>query len=155
MSHEITLQSRLPSVLRAQVEALLFFNSAQHRMRDAIDASIERYGLPEIVDEDGWLRLRVAGVEQVQTLFAVRKNMAGERAVGAVAYIRESIERMTVVHVSVADEYSAQGRYAQERVLPQLLYQIRDVAKRTTGIRHVDVAYRRHRPPATQHALAS
>jgi hypothetical protein len=154
MSHEITLQSRLPSALRAQVEALLFFNSAQHRMRDAIEASIERYGLPEIIDENGWLHLRVAGLEQVQTLFAVRKNIAGERAVGAVAYIRESVERITVVHVSVADEYSAQGRYAHERVLPQLLYKIRDVAKRTTGIRHVDLAYRRNRSPATEQALA-
>lgn len=146
MPYEIKLKSRLPATMRGQVEALLFFNAGQHRMRHAIQATIERYGIPELVDDDGWLRIQVAGVPEVQTLFAVHEENVRARPVGAVVYVRDSFERITVVHLGVADDYSVGGRYAQERVLPRLLQQIRQVARCTSGIRHVEVAYCRNRP---------
>jgi len=43
MPYEITVKSRLPATMRGQLEALLFFNSGQFRMRHAIEATIERY----------------------------------------------------------------------------------------------------------------
>ena len=146
MPYEIKLKSRLPATMRGQVEALLFFNAGQHRMRHAIQATIERYGIPELVDDDGWLRIQVAGVADVETLFAVHEENDRARPVGAVVYVRDSFERITVVHLGVADDYSVGGRYAQERVLPRLLQQIRQVARCTSGIRHVEVAYCRNRP---------
>jgi hypothetical protein len=146
MAYQIKVKSRLPATMRGQVEALLFFNAGQHRMRHAIQATIERYGIPELVDDDGWLRIQVAGVPEVQTLFAVHEENERVRPVGAVVYVRDSFERITVVHLGVADDYAFGGRYAQERVLPRLLQQIRQVARRTSGIRHVEVAYCRNRP---------
>ena len=146
MAYEITVKSRLPAAMRGQLEALLFFNAGQFRMRHAIEATIERFGMPEIIEEDGWLRVQVAGVAEVQTLFAVHEEGGGARPVGVVIYVRDTFERITVVHVGVADDYAFGGSYAQERVLPRLLQQIRQVARRTSGIRHVEVAYRRNRP---------
>ena len=146
MPYQITVKSRLPATMRGQLETLLFFNSGQHRMRHAIQATIDLYGIPELIDDQGWLRVQVAGVHEVQTLFAVHEEDGRARPVGVVVYVRDTFERITVVHVGVADDYACGGPYASERVLPRLLQQIRQVARRTTGIRHVEVAYSRNRP---------
>ena len=148
MPYKITVKSRLPATMRGQLETLLFFNSGQHRMRHAIQATIERYGVPELIEDNGWLRVQVAGVHEVQTLFAVHEEDRRARPVGVVVYVRDTFERITVVHVGVADDYAFGGPYGSERVLPRLLQQIRQVARRTSGIRHVEVAYSRNRPRA-------
>ncbi len=51
MAYAITVKSRLPVTMRGQLEALLFFNAGQFRMRHAIEATIERFGIPEIIEE--------------------------------------------------------------------------------------------------------
>ncbi len=56
---------------RAALEQLLFFNVNQHRVRVGIQQSIETYGVPEIHEQDGSLRVRVGDIAGVQTLFAV------------------------------------------------------------------------------------
>lgn len=146
MRYQIAVKSRLPLAMRGQLESLLFFNAGQHRMRTAIQASIERYGIPELTDEGGWLQLRVAGVPEAATLFAVHEEAGGAaRPVGAVVYVKDDCGRVTVVHVSVADDHAFGGRFAHDRVLPRLLEEIRRMARSTTGSRHIEVAYRRER----------
>jgi hypothetical protein len=148
MSYTIAFKSRVPSAMRGQLEALMFFNAGQHRFRREIVATIERYGLPELIDHRGMLVVTLAGVPEVQTLFAIHEEGGCERPVGAVVYVRDSFEQITVLHLGVADDYAAGGPYAGERVLPRLLAKIRQVARRTTGIRHVEVAYRHTRSRA-------
>lgn len=145
MAYRIKVKSRLPATMRGQLETLLFFNAGQHRIREEIEATIERYGLPELIEAGGWLQLGVAGIPEVQTLFAVHEEDGGARPVGVVVYVRDTFERITVLHVGVADDYAFGGPYASERVLQRLMQQIRQVARRTSGIRHVEVAYRRKR----------
>ena len=55
---------------RNALEQLLFFNVNQHRVRVGIQQSIETYGVPEIYEQDGGLRVRVGDIAGVQTLFA-------------------------------------------------------------------------------------
>jgi hypothetical protein len=145
MSYRITVKSRLPATMRGQLEALLFFNTGQHRIRQEIEATIERYGLPELIDDSGSLHVQVAGIPEVQTLFAIHEEDGRARPVGVVVYVRDSFERITVLHVGVAADYAFGGPYSGERVLHRLMQQIRQVARRTSGIRHVEVAYRRNR----------
>ena len=145
MAHTIVVSSRLPAAMRGQLEAILFFNAGQHRVRHEIETTIERFGIPELIEQDGWLRVQVASVPEVQTLFALHEDGGRARPVGAVIYLRDTFERITVVHNGVADDYAAGGRYAAERVLARLMQEIRRVARRTSGIRQVELAYRRTR----------
>jgi hypothetical protein len=145
MTYRITVKSRLPATMRGQLEALLFFNAGQHRIRQEIEATIERYGIPELIDDRGLLHIQVAGIPEVQTLFAVHEQDGLARPVGVVVYVRDSFERITVLHVGVASDYAYGGPYSTERVLQRVMQQIRQVARRTSGIRHVEVAYRRSR----------
>jgi len=152
MSDTIRLTSRLPLASRGALEALLFFNVRQHALRRQIEATIERFGIPEIIEQDGWLRVSVAGLPDVQCLYAVR----GERdePVGAVIYTRDAVDRIMVVHLSVASDSSLNLAGGGRVVLYRLLAQIRRVARCTTGVRHVEVAYRARRPvrPAAEFA---
>ena len=61
----------MPVDQRNALEQLLFFNVNQHRVRVGIQQSIDTYGVPEIYEEEGSLRVRVGDVAGVQTLFAV------------------------------------------------------------------------------------
>lgn len=146
MTPKITVTSRLPAHVRGDLELLLFFNACQHRMRREIEQTIERFGLPEIVEHNGWLRVQVAGLAEVQSLYAVHQENGHARPVGVVIYVRDSFERFTVVHIGVAEDYAAGGAHASERVLLRLLQEIRRVARRTSGIRHVELAYSQSRP---------
>jgi hypothetical protein len=146
MTPRITVTSRLPAHLRADLESLLFFNARQHRMRHEIEQTIARFGVPEIVEQNGWLRVQVAGLPEVQSLYAVHQDGGRARPVGAVIYVRDAFERFTVVHIGVAEDYAAGGSHASERVLLRLVQEIRRVARRTSGIRHVELAYCRNRP---------
>ena len=143
MSDSIRLTSRLPLASRSALEALLFFNVRQHALRAQIEATIERFGIPEVIEQDGWLRIGVAGLPDVQCLYAVRGDR--DEPVGAVIYIRDSIDRITVVHLSVASDASLNLPGGGRVVLHRLLQQIHRVARCTTGIRHVELAYRARR----------
>jgi hypothetical protein len=128
--------------MRGQLETMLFFNQGQHRMRQAIEATIERYGVPEVVEIDGALTLQIAQCPEVQTLFAVQSADRGARPVGVVVYLRDSVERITVLHLCVADDHAMGGRFSSQHVLQRLLHHIRGVARRTQGIERMALAYR-------------
>ncbi len=74
LSVSIGITSKLPANQRAALEQLLFFNVNQHRVRDGIQQSIETYGVPEIYEQDGGLRVRVGDIAGVQTLFAISRS---------------------------------------------------------------------------------
>ena len=158
MSFEaLRLTSTLPLSQRSALEALLFFNVRQHALRGQIEATIARFGMPEIVEERGLLRVAVAALPDVQCLYALRGDR--EEPIGVVVYVRDSIDRITVVHLSVAPDEMLRQPGAGRFVLHRLLHQIRRVARLTTGIRHVELAYRavrvaRGTPPLAAAAIA-
>src|SRR5271156_1271504 len=86
----IGITSKLAAEFRPALEQLLFFNINQHRVRLGIQQSIDTYGVPEIYEQEGGLRIRVGDIEGVQTLFAVS---ADGRPVGVAVFVRLAHER--------------------------------------------------------------
>jgi hypothetical protein len=147
MADDFRLTSRLPASSRAALEALMFFNVRQHALRDEIASTIERFGIPEIVAQNGRLQILVAGLPDVQCLYAVRGSSEEAEPVGVVVYVRDSIDRLTIVHLSVLPDGSLNLAGGGRIVLHRLLNQIRRVARCTAGIERVELAYRAHRAP--------
>jgi hypothetical protein len=145
MAYQILCKTRVPMWMRGQVESLLFFNGGQHRVRDAIAASIERYGVPEVTEDASGLCIAVSGTPKAQTLWAVHEEGSLSRVVGVLVYARDAADEITVLHVGVADDYAQGGAYASEHVLARLLQQARRIARETAGVRHLGVAYRHSR----------
>ena len=145
ISRQVSFVSALPAEHYHQLEALLFFNGRQHRVRKGIETAISRFGAPEIVAEGQSLRVRVGGETDAQCLFAVERDGKQLRPVGVILYVRDSFERITVLHLVVAEAYAAGGPRAGYSLLLRLVQAVRRVARRTAGIRHVELVYSREK----------
>jgi hypothetical protein len=138
---EMVFTSSLPVEHHRELELLLFFNRRQDAVRPGILAAIDRYGPPEIVNDGRCVRVRVAGPTEVQCLFAVERHEALSRPVGLVLYTRDSFEHITILHLVVAATYAAGGPRASRQLPLRLVQAVRRVARRTSGIRHVELMY--------------
>ncbi|NJD10973.1 MAG: hypothetical protein FIB01_11250 [Gemmatimonadetes bacterium] len=148
VTRDITFVSSLPEQHQPQLEALLFFNRRQDKVLPGILDAISRYGAPEIVAGSHGLKVRVAGPVEAQCLFAVERAGGATRPVGVILYTRDSFERITVLHLVVAEEYAAGGPRADQHLLLRLVQAVRRVARRTSGIRHVELLYSHSRARA-------
>ena len=136
LSGSIGITSKLPANQRAALEQLLFFNVNQHRVRVGIQQSIETYGVPEIYEQDGDLRVRVGDIADVQTLFAISDL---GRPLGVAVFVRSAHERFAVLHLGVEPRLSHE---VNTRVLLKLMHEIRSAARRTHGVDRIELVYK-------------
>ena len=128
----------MPVEQRAALEQLLFFNVNQHRVRVGIQQSIETYGVPEIHEQDGSLRVRVGDIAGVQTLFAVSDI---GRPLGVAVFVRSAHERFAVLHLGLEPRLSMTPDL-NTRVLLKLMHEIRSAARRTRGVDRIELVYK-------------
>ncbi len=138
LSGSIGITSKLPVEQRDALEQLLFFNVNQHRVRLGIQQSIETYGVPEIFEQDGGLRVRVGDIAGVQTLFAVSDL---GKPLGVAVFVRSAHERFAVLHLGVEPRLR-ESPEVNSRVLLRLMYEIRSAARRTRGVDRIELVYK-------------
>jgi hypothetical protein len=136
----IDITSNLLVEQRAALEQLLFFNVNQHRVRMGIQQSIDTYGVPEIHEHEGSLKVRVGDIVGVQNLFAL--STAG-RLLGVAVFMRSAHERFAVLHLGVETRRFAAPDLST-RVLLKLMHEIRGAARRTQGVERIDLVYKDH-----------
>jgi hypothetical protein len=100
---------------------------------------IDRFGPPEIQPDGEWLRVQVAGLSGVQSLFAV--EVATGRPIGVAVYTRADLEHVTVLHLGLSEEFCAGGEREGWRLLLRLLKEIRRSSRRVKGVRRMSVLY--------------
>ena len=138
MGEPIVIASALPIAQRSALEHLLFFNVNQHRVRVGIEQSIATYGVPEIYDHEGSLRVRVGDIEGVQTLFAVS---ASGRPLGVAVFVRLPHERFVVLHLGVEPRLGSTVD-VNTPVLLKLMHGIRGAARGARGVQRIEVVYK-------------
>jgi len=134
----IGITSKLAAEQRPALEQLLFFNVNQHRVRSGIQQSIDTYGVPEIYEKDGDLRIRVGDISGVQTLFAVS---ADGRPLGIAVFVRSAHERFAVLHLGIDPVLGATPE-SNTRILLKLMHEIRSAARRTRGVDCIELVYK-------------
>ncbi len=139
MRTPVSFTSRIAVEHRVTLEQLLFFNACQSRVASGIVDAIDKYGPPEIHDDNGWLRVKVAGLPEVQSLFVV-DNATG-LPIGVAVYTRADLEHITVLHVGLAEEFCAGGERESLNLLLRLMKEIRRSSKRMKGVRRLSVHY--------------
>ncbi len=138
MGDSIGISCKLALEQRAALEHLLFFNVNQHRVRLGIQQSIEMYGVPEIYEHEGGLRIRVGDIEGVQTLFAVSDT---GRPLGVAVFVRLVHERFVVLHLGVEPRLRS-SLDVNTPVLLKLMHAIRSTARRTRGVDRIELVYK-------------
>jgi hypothetical protein len=139
MRTPVSFTSRIAAEHRATLERLLFFNACQSRVASGIVDAIDKYGPPEILGDNGWLRVKVAGLSEVQSLFVV--DDATGAPIGVAVYMRADLEHVTVLHVGLAEEYCAGGEREGLNLLLRLMKEIRRSSRRVKGVRRLSVHY--------------
>jgi hypothetical protein len=134
----IGITSKLAAEQRPALEQLLFFNVNQHRVRVGIQQSIDTYGVPEIYEQDGGLRVRVGDIAGVQTLFAISDD---GKPLGVAVFVRSARERFAVLHLGVDPRLSLTADHST-RVLLKLMHEIRSTARRTRGVDCIELVYK-------------
>jgi hypothetical protein len=139
MRTPVSFSSRVAAEHRATLERLLFFNGCQNRVARGIVDAIDKYGPPEILVDNDWLRVRVAGLPEVQSLFAVDEPTG--LPLGVAVYTRADLEHVTVLHIGLSEEYCAGGDRESVNLLLRLMKEIRRSSKRVKGVRRLSVHY--------------
>src|ERR1700744_1423871 len=134
----IRISSTLAAEQRPALEELLFFNVNQYRVRGGIQQSIDTYGVPEIYERDGALRVRVGDMAGVQTLFAISEI---GKPLGVALFVRSAHERFAVLHLGVDPKLSLTADLSK-RVLLKLMHEIRSTARRTRGVDCIELVYK-------------
>ena len=118
-----------------ELERLMFFNPGQQTALAAIVDSLERFGPPNVYADGGCLRVRVEKLDEVQTLFA----MDGDTLVGVLVYSRILLERLTVIHIAVDQDYSSHGKFAPNMLVMRMLELLRNSARRIKGVETIRI----------------
>jgi hypothetical protein len=138
----LVFASKAPKECRPALEDLLFFNPAQHRVREGIVDSLKAFGHPRVVETADALSVRV-GDQEAQTLFAFDQDRRGNEPVGVVVFLRTSPEEIAVIHVAVNRSYALQGQHAGVGLGVTLVEKVKEIASRIVGVKRIVFFYRR------------
>ncbi|MDD5141451.1 MAG: hypothetical protein PHY43_14475 [Verrucomicrobiales bacterium] len=138
----LAFSSHAPKECRRALEELLFLNPGQHRVRDGIVNSLERFGHPQVEETADGLVVRV-GKQEAQTLFAFDRDRLGDAPVGIVVFLRTAPAEMTVLHVAVHPDYALRSNQSGAGLGVTLVEQVKAIAARIVGVQRVVFFYRR------------
>ncbi len=110
---DVVFKSKLPALMRGQLEAVFFFNPQQSQWADGIRRVVEQYGVPEIESAGGEVTLALRGRETTQTLFALRAQRPGVLE-GVIIYGRFQFPEILVLHIALAGLRPASALGTQE-----------------------------------------
>lgn len=138
---KLEFASQAPKSSKEALEELLFFNPRQHRVREGIVNSLEKFGHPRLVETENGLSIRV-GMEAAQTLFAFDKRRRSKEPVGLVVFIRTSPSDIAIMHVAVHPDYALQGSEAGVGLGVTLIEKVKEIATRIVGVKRIVFFYR-------------
>ncbi len=119
----------------------MFFNPAQHRVRQGIVNSLERFGHPRIEEIDDRLSIRF-GDSEAQILFAYDKSRRSVDPIGMVVFLRTAPEEVAIMHIAVNPDYAMRDRKADSGVCMVLVEQVKEICSRIVGVRRIIFFYR-------------
>lgn len=117
------------------LEHLMFFNPGQHSALPAIVDSLEQFGSPSVYTNNGCLRVKVEKLDDIQTLYALDDDIL----VGVLVYSRIILERLTVIHIAVHQDYSSQGKFARSMLVMHMLELLRSSARCIKGVKTIRI----------------
>lgn len=121
-----------------ELESLLFFNDEQPKFQQAIVASINQFGLPEIKQSNDKLKVVINNLD-VQTLFAF--NEENNKLSGVMIFYRDSIENITLIHIAVSREYTVLKTESNYCLTFMLMDKLTEIAKKIKSIKTITIYY--------------
>ncbi|MFO1511873.1 MAG: hypothetical protein U1F83_03000 [Verrucomicrobiota bacterium] len=140
----LVFTSKVSKQSRPALEALMFFNPSQFRVREGIINSLEKFGHPRLEESGDNLVVRV-GVSDAQTLFAYDTDSKVKDPIGVVAFLRTSPSEIAIMHLAVREDYALQNRKQGDLGLGIVLIEkVKEIAARILGVKQIIFFYRQN-----------
>jgi hypothetical protein len=138
---DLLLTSQLSADYHEELESLLFFNSKQAHVLAQIEQAVADFGLPKIVADNGSLRIRLAKLDEAQSLYVLQPATPRPVLVGLLVYYRRSVSEMVVIHMALDEDYLAETGQSGDEVLVEIVRQFREQLKRIRGVETLGFCY--------------
>lgn len=132
--------SAVPESMRSDVELLFFFNPRQGLLVDQIRAAAERYGVPQIRDKAGFVRISVPE-NDMQCLFAMDRSADPVRLAAVVLYLRTASDCISVTHLAVSEGYGHGSEGFAAGLGGRMIEEVRRIARRVNGVQRIELPY--------------
>ena len=129
-------RSRIPIRYRNDLERLFFFHPEQARHRERIESAVEQYSVPVIDTSGDTVALSFRTKEVGQALHLLSDAGTEARLLGALLYVRDKPERITVVHLALRSSVRT-----RPEAVARLFSDLRAVFSRIRGVRELYVFY--------------
>ncbi|WP_133120222.1 hypothetical protein [Rhodohalobacter barkolensis] len=120
---------------------MFYFNRNQSRYVDRINQSIKEYSKPIVVEENGEVALVFKEREIGQTLHIFDGDYEGAALIGAVMYVRDSEERITIVHMALHEECSRIYKEEGVNIVGIVMHEVLSIFKKMKGVSTVRIYY--------------
>jgi len=137
----ILITSRLGEDYRGDLERVMFFNPKQQYAENAIRSCVEDYGIPEIITENGYLRINLESFSRAQALFSIDRTESEDILAGIIVYVRDSVDDISILHVAIAESYIHLGPIITARLIWDLLSHVIESASHISGIKNIKLVY--------------
>ena len=137
--NSIAFVSHIGAAHRTALEILVYFNAGQNRVSQEIVDAVERFGTPEIVCNGERLRVRVPGLVDAQSLFAI--DARSGQPVGVAVFARPDLQHIVIVHIGIASEFAAGGKRANEQLLLKMLRELHRCGRQIKGVERIELFY--------------
>lgn len=131
----------VPESLRPEVEQLFFFNSRQSLLIDKIRAAVHQHGIPQILVEEGKLRISVPE-NDMQCLFALDRSTEARQLAAVVMYLRATPECLSITHLAVHEDYAHGNGADHTGVGVRVIDAVRRIARRIKGVSRIELPYK-------------
>jgi len=128
------ITSELPSEEAAELEELFYFNPNQWKIRQSVEAAIQKYGTPQITVSGGKIRILLEKLEGHQTLF-LRHRGIEDRLIGTILFVREK-EVLRVLFFAIKPEYTM-GEAGEVNPLIMMLNALKEIGRRIVDVQAI------------------
>jgi hypothetical protein len=135
------MTSSLDVGYQEELEGLMFFNPQQKKALAGISRSIKDFGIPSVVTEGERLRIRVEGLPEAQSLYALNDHTAPPELIGVMVFVRLDAENLVLLHIAVREDYSRGGKHGEAMLVARLVGELRTIARKIRGVRNVILKY--------------
>jgi hypothetical protein len=132
--------SSVPLDLWKEVEALFYFHPRQDELQERIRACVAEFGMPEILKRGERIHVGIAS-NGAQCLFACHGESRAGVPVGVAVYLRTGADLVRILHLAIDPAYEHGGGRAELNLAMALVNEVRQMARRVSGVRRVQLPY--------------
>jgi hypothetical protein len=138
---KIRIQSKLGIEYRDDLERLFFFNHNQKRYAGRITESVSEYAKPKLFEDYREVSLEFEQRDLGQTLYIFDDDDISPELVGVLMYVRDSIDRITIVHIAMHEHCRQIFKQEAVNVVKIVLDEVFTVISKIKGIERIRIYY--------------